>query len=82
MAGVAAHAVEAVAVGAALYVLNVDVAVVALERSVAGGMAIAAARRIEDGPGAEEGGLRGFLICSDGSVRSGRRFCAVIFDGG
>lgn len=79
MAGVALHAVDAMAVGAALYVLNVDVAIVTLERCVTGGMAIAATRRIEDGPGAEEGGLRSFLICGGGCVRSCRRFCAVIF---
>jgi hypothetical protein len=45
VAGVAAHGYGAVSVGAALDVLDVDVAVVALERSVARGMAVGAAGR-------------------------------------
>lgn len=48
VASVAAHAIDAVAVLAALDILQVDVAVVALERGVAGGMTILAAREGED----------------------------------
>src|SRR5580700_6739227 len=75
MAGVAFHAVDAMAVETALHVLNVDVTVVALQGRVTGWMAIAAARRIEDGPGAIEGGLRGGVIrCDGGGGRSVRGF--------
>src|SRR5580692_10928176 len=71
MAGVAFHAVDAMAVETALHVLKVDVTVVALQGRVTGWMAIAAARRIEDGPGAIEGGLRGGVIrCNGGDGRS------------
>jgi hypothetical protein len=45
MAGIAAHAVDAVAVFAAFYILKMDVTVVALEWRVTGGMAILAAWR-------------------------------------
>ena len=48
MAGVAAHAVDSVAVFAALYVLQMHVAVVALQRSVASRVAILAARRSQN----------------------------------
>src|ERR1700739_3736688 len=71
MAGVAFHAVDAMAVETALYVLNVDVTVVALQGRVTGWMAIAAARRIENRPGTIESGLRGRVIrCDGGDGRS------------
>ena len=48
VAGVATHGADAVAVFAALYILQVDVTVIALERSVACGMAVLTARRSEN----------------------------------
>src|ERR1700687_2996865 len=45
VAGVTVHAIDAVAVIAALDVLHVDVTVVALQRGVTGGVAVLAARR-------------------------------------
>jgi glutaredoxin-related protein len=56
MAGVTAHCGDAVAVNAALDVLNVDVAVVTLQRSVAGGMAVLASRRCQNTIDLEECG--------------------------
>jgi hypothetical protein len=47
VAGVATHAVDTVAVFAAFYVLEMDMAVVALQWCVAGGVAVLAARRCE-----------------------------------
>ena len=44
VAGVAAHGGDAMAIFTALYILHVNVTVVALQRKVAGGMAILAAR--------------------------------------
>jgi len=64
VASVAAHAIDAVAVLAALDILQVDVAVVALERGVAGGMTILAAREGEDFEDLKE--------CFAGSVGVGR----------
>ena len=48
VAGVAAHAIDAVAVSAAPHILQMDVTVVALEGGVSGGVAVLAARRRED----------------------------------
>jgi hypothetical protein len=44
MAGVALHSVNALAVGAALHILDACVSIIALQRRIAAGMAIAAAR--------------------------------------
>src|SRR5271156_1322052 len=59
VAGVALHAVQAFAVGSAFYILNMDVTVVALQRSITRRMTILAARRIKNGPGAKERRLGG-----------------------
>jgi hypothetical protein len=48
VASVATHGADAVAVFAALYILHVDVTVIALERSVASGMAVLTPRRSKD----------------------------------
>jgi len=48
VASVATHGADAVAVFAALYILHVDVTVIALERSVACGMAVLTPRRSEN----------------------------------
>ena len=48
VASVATHGADAVAVFAALYILHVDVTVIALERSVACGMAVLTPRRSND----------------------------------
>ncbi|GAC1623380.1 MAG: hypothetical protein PVS2B2_24650 [Candidatus Acidiferrum sp.] len=48
MAGIAAHAIDAVAVSTAFDVLHVDMAIVALERRIARGMTILTARRDKD----------------------------------
>jgi len=58
MAGVAAHAVDAAAVLAAYYILKVDVAIIALQRRVAGGMAVLTARRSENAIQLQESGTR------------------------
>jgi hypothetical protein len=44
VAGVAGHAVYAVTLAAAPYVLDMDVAIIALQRSVAGGVAVLTTR--------------------------------------
>jgi len=48
MARIASHAVDAVAIFATLYVLQVDMTVVALKGRIARGMAVLAARKGED----------------------------------
>jgi hypothetical protein len=68
VAGFAAHGSDAVAILAAFYVLQVDVAVIALERSVASGMAILAARRSENFMHFQKrsGGSGGIGLCISG----------------
>jgi hypothetical protein len=48
VAGVAVHAVDTVTASASVDVLQMDMAIVALQRRVAGGVAVLAARRSED----------------------------------
>jgi hypothetical protein len=69
--GFAAHGGHAVAILAAFYVLQVDVAVVALERSVASGMASLAARRRENFVDFEKG------FCGSSGVGRGMRWRSV-----
>src|SRR5580698_192693 len=73
MARAAFHPVNALAIRAALHILNVHVTILALQRRVAGGMAIAAARRSENGPCAIESSLCGGSVRSRGAVCCGGR---------
>jgi hypothetical protein len=81
VAGVAAHAVDAVAVLAAHDILHVDVAVIALERCVAGRVTVLAARRGEDFVDLQKGfagsggvRFRSWGCCVNGSdVRDGEQ---------
>ena len=64
----------AAAVGSSLDVLGVDVAVVALKRPIAGGMAVETPRMHEDFVDLEEGGLGvGGALGGGGVRRSARR---------
>lgn len=59
MAGIATHAIDTVPVLSALYILNVYVTVVALQRRVTSRVAILAARRGQDPVQLKESGARG-----------------------
>ena len=73
MASVAFHSVNAFAIGPAFHVLNVHVAVVTLQRRIARRMAILAARRNKNSPGAIERGLRcGGIRFGGAAVRASR----------